>query len=514
MPERRARGRAAGRGGRQAAVGALAGRAPTSSTRGSRTRARWPIACTRTAAHGGWSPAERHRRQRPHPGGRSRWPVRAAAAARPAPPLEPPCAPRRPGAGAAPPLAAGAWRCSGTPPWAGRGARPAVLPRRPAPQPDRRATAAARRRQDVSAAPRRAGGHGRAFAATWSRAPGQPAQVHEAAKAPGPGPDLPSRTWPRPCASPRRCWPPTGACRWRADADEAAALAERARPPRPCRTGVLEAARAIAAAANGRLAEAAAAAERALAAGPAGSEARFAAGRLFLPASWAAPGSSSKRRRWRWRPRFGAAAARPRGGADRRGRVGAASAARLGEDRRERGSTTCAPACCSARRRGRRPGRSTRQDRCASAAGTQGTTLPPLRHLRAADAAATARLAGDRGGAVRARPRARSPRRRGSARRARHRPGGAGAGLAGRDRRRRARRSRKIRDHLRASFVPRVWAEAAVALGPRREGQLGRPCPRRPAPERAPRGRPHRLRPGRQGRPGRLRGRLGAGRLE
>jgi tetratricopeptide (TPR) repeat protein len=245
-----------------------------------------------------------------------------------------------------------------------------------------------------------------------------------------------------------------------AEADEAATVAERARPPLAARTAVLESARAITAAANGRLVEARAAAERGLAASPAGSEPRFAAGRIKFLAGELGAARVDLERSLAVAPAFGAAAADHAAVLIDAGEAASASTqleklvAAGASDLRFR------LLLAEAARAAARPfaGDPLRQ------ACRESIAIAPLKGLCSLSAAADARLAGDRSGAVRY---ARGAL--GSAPFGPHSARGTAqaalmlASLGEIDAANEA--LDRIRDHLGGSFVPRVWAEAAIALG-------------------------------------------------
>jgi hypothetical protein len=245
-----------------------------------------------------------------------------------------------------------------------------------------------------------------------------------------------------------------------AEADEAATLAERGRPSLAGRTGVLEAARALTAAANGRLPEARAAAERALAASPAGSEPRFAAGRMKFLSGELGAARVDLERALAVAPTFGTAAVDHAAVLIDAGESAAAAAAV--EKIAAAGSPDLRFRLLAAEA-ARAAARPVDPDPVRQACRDAGI-LPPLKAACALHAAADARLAGSRSGAVRE---ARAAV--GTAPFGPHAARGTAqaalvlASLGEIDAA--AEALGRVRDHLGGSFAPRVWAEAAVALG-------------------------------------------------
>jgi tetratricopeptide (TPR) repeat protein len=242
---------------------------------------------------------------------------------------------------------------------------------------------------------------------------------------------------------------------------QAAESAERARPASASRTALLESARAITAAAHGRLGDARAGAERALAAGAGGHEARFAGGRVKFLAGELGAARVDLERALDSAPSFGAAALDHAAVLIDAGEA-ATSAAELEKYLAQRRTDVRARLLLA--EAGRAAARSVDREAVRSACKDQGSTPPPVRAFCALDAAASARLEGDRAGAVK------------NARSA------AVSGVLGLHAARGAAQAAlllaslgeidaasealgKVKDHVGTSFAPRVWAEAAVALG-------------------------------------------------
>jgi tetratricopeptide (TPR) repeat protein len=242
---------------------------------------------------------------------------------------------------------------------------------------------------------------------------------------------------------------------------QAAEAAERDRPAPPERIALSQAARAISAAASGRLGEARVAAERALAAGSTGHEARFAGGRVKLLSGELGAARVDLERALDAAPGFAAAALDHAAVLIDAGEA-AASAAELERHLQERpGELRARLLLNEARRAAARPAdASALRTACREPAATQ----PPLKGLCALELAAAARLEGDRAGA------------------SRHARAVAASGLVGLQAARATAQAAlvlaslgeidaaaealgKIRDHVGTSFAPRVWAEAALALG-------------------------------------------------
>jgi tetratricopeptide (TPR) repeat protein len=246
-----------------------------------------------------------------------------------------------------------------------------------------------------------------------------------------------------------------------AEALLAADVAERARPSVPARTATLESARALTAAANGRLSDARAAADRALAASSSGYEARLAAGRVKFLAGELGAARVDLERALDAAPDFTTAALDHAAVLIDAGEA-AASAAELDKQVGRRPGDLRARLLLS--EAGRAAARPTDGGALRSACREQGAAHPPLRALCALEAAAAARLEGDRSGAIRnARAAAVSGvmglhTARGTASAALllatlGEVDAASEALA------------KVTDHVGSSFAPRVWAEAAIALG-------------------------------------------------
>jgi tetratricopeptide (TPR) repeat protein len=243
------------------------------------------------------------------------------------------------------------------------------------------------------------------------------------------------------------------------EALQAADTAERARPPSAPRTALIEAARAITAAAHGRLGDARAAAERALQAGSGGYEARFAGGRVKFLAGELGAARVDLERALDSAPSFGAAALDHAAVLIDAGEA-AASAAELEKYLLARRSDP-RPRLLLAEA-GRSAARPVDGEAVRSACRDQ--TSAPVRALCSLDAAASARLEGDRSGAVK------------------HARAAAVSGVQGLHAVRGTAQAAlllaslgeidaasealsKVRDHVGTSFAPRVWAEAAIALG-------------------------------------------------
>ncbi len=245
------------------------------------------------------------------------------------------------------------------------------------------------------------------------------------------------------------------------EALQAADLAEKVRPPTPTRTATFEAARAITAAAQGRMGEARAAAERALAAGSAGPEGRYAGGRVKVLGGELGAARVDLERALDSAPTFVAAALDHAAVLIDSGEA-AASAAELDKQLASRpGDLRARLLLGEAGRAASRPVDSTPT---RTACREQGGAHAPLRAACALEAAAVGRLEGDRPGAVR------------SARAA------AASGVMGLHAVRGTAQAAlilaslgeidaasevlaKVRDHVGSSFASRVWAEAAIALG-------------------------------------------------
>ena len=245
------------------------------------------------------------------------------------------------------------------------------------------------------------------------------------------------------------------------EALRAADLAQRAQPPLPSRTATVEAARAIAAAANGRLGDARAAAERGLAASSSAPEVRFAAGRVKFLGGELGAARVDLERALDSAPTFVAAALDHAAVLIDAGEA-AASAAELEKQLTARPDDLRARLLLSqAWRAAARPvdGSATR-----NACRDQGAAQPPLRALCSLDAAAVDRLKGDRVGA------------------SKNAWAAAVSGVLGLQAARGTAEAAlilatlgevdaasealtKVRDHVGSSFAPRVWAEAAIALG-------------------------------------------------
>ena len=167
--------------------------------------------------------------------------------------------------------------------------------------------------------------------------------------------------------------------------------------PRRARTALLESARAITAAAHGRLGEARAAAERALAAGSGGHEARFAGGRVKFLAGELGAARVDLERALDSAPSFGAAALDHAAVLIDAGEA-AASAAELEKYLGQRRTDVRARLLLA--EAGRAAARSVDREAVRAACKDQGAAPSPLRAFCALDAAASARLEGDRTGAV------------------------------------------------------------------------------------------------------------------
>jgi tetratricopeptide (TPR) repeat protein len=246
-----------------------------------------------------------------------------------------------------------------------------------------------------------------------------------------------------------------------AEAMLAADVAERARPASPARTATLESARALTAAANGRLVDARAAAERALAAASTSYEARLASGRVKFLAGELGAARVDLERALDAAPDFTAAALDHAAVLIDAGEA-AASAAELEKQVGRRAGDLRARLLLS--EAGRAAARPVEGAPLRAACREQGAAHPPLRALCALEAASAARLEGDRSGAGKnARAAAvtgvmglHAARGTASAALLLASLGDIDAASETLD---------KVIDHVGSSFAPRVWAQAAIALG-------------------------------------------------
>jgi tetratricopeptide (TPR) repeat protein len=259
------------------------------------------------------------------------------------------------------------------------------------------------------------------------------------------------------------------------DALELAGAAARATPPRPFRTGLIEASRALAALSNGRLSEAEGAAKRAVAAAPDGAETRLVEARVQLRLGAMAEAEAALTKAVARTPVLTSAALDL---AAARIDVGQAASAievltaLLARHDDLRGRLLLAEA---ERQLGKPPTTKSLRERCRD----EGRASPILRTSCAADTAATARLAGDRAAATRAARNAtagagRNPRALAT-----------GALILGNlgDVDPAADALKKIRDDTGPAFIPRVLAQLSVGLGRGEVPDAGLRVPPPPNPE-------------------------------